>query len=293
MNSYHKEATVGLLVLLAVVAFVLGAMWLRGQSWGNPPTLRIAYEDIGNLKAGSPVLISGAVVGRVEDLRFERMGRVIVVATYDDELVTPTVNSRATIRGVGMLGDMVIDLDPGTGAPLDDDAIIEGTMSPGLAELGTSLAANANAALTSLNAMLDTALVTDLRSTLRSTESLMRHLADSRNGPTAEVNATMRQLQAVSARFDSAMQGVDTRALSARFDSTMRTAGELSTRLSGMTERMDTLLAGINAGKGSLGKLAQDSSLYVELQRTLGATRALIDSLANHPEKLGITVRIF
>src|SRR5690606_37326576 len=127
----------------------------------------------------------------------------------------------------------------------------------------------------------------------RSTERLMRHLADSRNGPTAEVNATMRQLQAVSARFDSAMQGVDTRALSARFDSTLGAASELSVRLSGMTARMDSLPARVNAGRGTLGKLAQDSAMYVELQRTLGATRALIDSLANHPEKLGITVRIF
>lgn len=293
MNSYHKEATVGLLVLVAIVAFVLGTMWLRGQSWGNPPTIRVAYEDIGNLKSGSPVLISGAVVGRVEELRFERMGRVIVVATYDDDLVTPTVNSTATIRGVGMLGDMVIDLDPGSGAPLGDDTIIEGTMSPGLAELGTALAANANTALTSLNAMLDTALVQDLRSTLQSTQRVMMYLADSRNGPTAEVNNTMRQLQSVSARFDSALQGVDTRALAARFDSTLRSADDLSVKLAGMTVRMDSLLAGINAGRGSLGKLASDSSLYVELQKTLGATRALVDSLANHPEKLGITVRIF
>ena len=121
----------------------------------------------------------------------------------------------------------------------------------------------------------------------------MRYLADSRNGPTAEVGATMRQLQSVSARFDSALAGIDAPALSARFDSTLRTASELSTKLAGMTMRMDSLLAGINSGKGSLGKLASDTSLYVELQRTLGATRALVDSLANHPEKLGITVRIF
>ncbi|HRP09265.1 MAG TPA: hypothetical protein PLL69_12340, partial [Gemmatimonadales bacterium] len=64
MNSYHKEATVGLLVLLGAVAFVLGAMWLRGQSWGNPPELRVAFSDINNLKIGSPVMISGAGIGR-------------------------------------------------------------------------------------------------------------------------------------------------------------------------------------------------------------------------------------
>jgi phospholipid/cholesterol/gamma-HCH transport system substrate-binding protein len=293
MNSYHKEATVGLMVLVGIVAFVLGAMWLRGQSWGNPPEVQAAFSDIGNLKVGSPVMISGAVVGRVERLQFERKGRVLVAFTYDDELLTPTANATATIRGIGLLGDMVIDFDPGTGAPLGEDTIIEGTLEPGFGEIGTELAAKAGTALTSLNAMLDTSLVVELRGTLASTQQLMRYLADRRQGPTAELNATMRQLQAVSARLDTAVAGANVPALAARLDSTLTAAGVLSARLAGMSARMDSLLSRINSGQGTLGKLASDSSLYVELQRTLAATRGLLDSLAQHPERLGITVRVF
>lgn len=293
MISYHKEATVGALVLLGVVAFVFGAMWLRGQSWGNPPTLRVAYADIGNLKVGSPVQISGAVLGRVEALEFERKGRVIAVLTYDDEKITPTVNAVATIRGIGLLGDMVIDLDPGTGAPLPPDAVIEGVMEPGFGDIGADLAAKTATALTSFNAMLDTALVVDMRTALRSSERLMRYMADTRTGPTAEINATMRQLQSVSARFDTTLAGIDAPALAARLDSTLKATGELSSRLGGMTSRMDSLLSRINSGQGTIGKMMSDSTLYVELHRTLSATRALVDSLARHPEKLGITVRVF
>lgn len=293
MISYHKEATVGLLVLLGIVAFVFGAMWLRGQSWGNPPEIRVAFADIGNLKVGSPVQVSGAVLGRVEALEFERKGRVIAVLTYDDELVTPTVNSVAAIRGVGLLGDMVIDLDPGTGAPLPTDQVLEGVMEPGFSEIGAVLADKASMALTSFNAMMDTALVSDLRTTLRSSERLMRYLSDSRTGPTAEVNATMRQLQSVSARFDTTLAGINAPGLAARLDSTLKATGDLSVRLAGMTARMDSLLQKINSGQGSLGRMVSDSTLYVELHRTLTATRSLIDSLANHPEKLGITVRVF
>jgi phospholipid/cholesterol/gamma-HCH transport system substrate-binding protein len=293
MIAYHKEATVGALVLLGVVSFVFGAMWLRGQSWGNPPELRVAYADIGNLKVGSPVQISGAVLGRVEALEFERKGRVIAVLTYDDEKVTPTTNAVATIRGVGLLGDMVIDLDPGTGTPLPSDAVIEGVMEPGFGEIGTDLAAKTATALTSFNRMLDTALIVDMRTALRSSERLMRYMSDTRIGPTAEINATMRQLQTVTARFDTTLAGIDAPALSARLDSTLRVTGDLSVRLGGMTSRMDSLLQRINSGQGTIGKMMSDSTLYVELHRTLSATRALIDSLANHPEKLGITVRVF
>lgn len=293
MNSYRKEATVGLFVIVGVVAFVLGAMWLRGQSWGNPPVVRAAYENIATLKVGSPVMISGVQVGRVEELQFVRVGRVIAVFTYNDDQVTPTAGATATIRGVGLLGDMVIDFDPGEGAPLGDDAVIEGTLETGLAAVGADLADQASTTLASLNAMLDTGLVVDLRRTLRSSEQLMRYLADRRDGPTAEVNATMRQLQAVSARFDTALAGIDTPALAARLDSTLRAATDLTDRLATMTARADSLVARINRGEGSLGRMVADSGLYMELERTLAATRALVDSLANHPERLGITVRVF
>lgn len=293
MNSYRKEATVGLFVLVGIIAFVLGAMWLRGQSWGNPPEVRAAYEDIATLKVGSPVLISGVQIGRVEALQFVRVGRVIVVFTYDADQVTPSVNATAEIRGVGLLGDMVIDFDPGEGAPLPEDAVIEGTLETGFATIGQDLAGQASTTLTSLNAMLDTGLVSDLRRTLAASERLMRHLADRTDGPTAEVNATMRQLQAVSARFDTALAGIDTPALAARLDSTLEATTVLTTRLAGMTARADSLLARIQRGEGTLGRMVADSGLYLELERTLAATRALVDSLSAHPERLGITVRVF
>jgi phospholipid/cholesterol/gamma-HCH transport system substrate-binding protein len=293
MKSFHKEATVGLFVIMGVVAFVLGAMWLRGQSWGNPPVVHVAYEDVATLKVGSPVLISGVQVGRVEALRLQRVGRVVVEFTYNDEQVTPSVNATAMIRGVGLLGDMVIEFDPGDGAPLAEDAVIEGTLETGFAAIGQQLADQASTTLHSLNAMLDTGLVRDLRQALIASERLMRHLADREDGPTAEVNATMRQLQAVSARFDTTLAGLDTPALAARLDSTLRSASTLTERLAGLTARADSLLARIHRGEGTLGRMMADSGLYVELERTMAATRALVDSLANHPERLGITVRVF
>jgi len=293
MHSYHKEATVGLLVLLGVTGFVAGTVWLKGKAFGNPPMVRVAYHDVRTLKEGSPVRVSGALIGQVESITLERPGRVIVSFTYDDDLVTPTVGASAQLVGVGMLGDMVVDFDPGQGAPLGPDQVIEGTVANGLLDTGAGLAEQASTTLASLNRMLDTGLVVDLRRTLRASEQLMRYLSDRQDGPTAEVNATMRQLQATSARLDTTLIGIDAPALSARFDSTLQSTGELTTRLAAMSATIDSLLGRINRGEGSLGKLVADSSLYVELRQTLRATRALVDTLSAHPERVGITVRVF
>lgn len=292
-NSYYREATVGLIVLVGVVLFVFGTVWLRGRAWGNPPVLLVAFENIMTLKEGSPVRVSGAVVGSVEDITLEAPGRVVVAITYDRKLITPTTNASAALVGVGMLGDMVIDVEPGTGSPLPEGTVITGTVAKGLFDAGADLMGQASTTMTSLNAMLDTALVGDLRRTLASSERLMQYLANQRTGPMAEVNETMRSLQGLSRRFDSTIAGVDARALSARLDSTLQSTTALTNQLAASSAQVDSILAGIRRGEGTLGQLAADSGLYLDLRRTLQATSNLVDSLAKHPGKLGITVKIF
>ena len=56
---------------------------------------------------------------------------------------------------------------------------------------------------------------------------------------------------------------------------------------------MDSILAAIRRGEGTLGKLAADSGLYMDLRRTLQATSDLIDELAKNPGKIGVTVKLF
>ncbi|MDX2262747.1 MAG: MlaD family protein [Gemmatimonadales bacterium] len=291
MHSYHKEATVGALVLVALAAFVGGTLWLRGKSIGKPE-LNVVFADIGNLKEGAPVRISGAPVGRVEEIVFEGVGKVRVGVIFSQD-ITPAETARASIGSIGMLGDAVINLDPGQGAPLPKGATIVGTTEVGLFDKGAELADQASLAMTSLNKMLDTALVIELKQTLASSQRLLNYYADSKQGPTAELGATMRALRTTSARLDSTLVGIDAPALQARLDTTMRSAGNLSDRLAATSARVDSMLARIERGEGTLGKLASDTLLYGDLRRTMKATAELVDEIKKNPGKLGITVRVF
>ncbi len=293
MHSYQKEVTVGGLVLLGVAAFFFGATWLRGKSIGGADHVRVLYEDIGTLKNGAPVQVSGAPIGRVEDIELLSVGRVLVTFTYDAKRVQPTRDGNAALVSVGMLGDMAIDFDPGRGAPLTDADTLVGTSKPGFFDVGTGLAARADTVMSSLNRMLDTAMVVDLRRTLNSTERLMTYLSDQRRGPTAELPATMRSLQAVSARLDSTLRQLDAPALNARLDSTMRSASDMAQRFGATSARLDSLLAKVQRGEGTLGRLASDSTLYDEIRKTMAATAALIDEMKKDPGKIGITVKMF
>ena len=291
MNSYQKEAAVGLFVLLGIAAFVGGGMFLSNKSIKSPDFV-VLFSNIGNLKNGAPVRISGAPVGRVEGISFEGVGKVRVGLVLTENIAVAK-NAHASIGSVGMLGDVIVNFDPGQGEPLPKGQVIVGTVESGIFDKGAELVDQASQTMTSLNRMLDTGLVIDLRHTLASTDKLLRYLADQQGGPTAEVNATMKSLQATSARLDTTMAQFDARSLQARLDTTMRSASQLADEMKATTHRMDSLLAKIQRGEGTLGKLSADSGLYVDLRKTLQATNHLIDELAKNPGKLGITVKVF
>jgi phospholipid/cholesterol/gamma-HCH transport system substrate-binding protein len=290
MNSYYKNATIGLIVILGLVVFVVGSLWLRGKTIRSPD-VQVVFADIGNLKEGAPVRVSGAPVGRVSEIQFMGVGHVRVGLMLDGT-VHPTKAAKVMITGVGMLGDAVITFDPGQGEPLVAGDTVRGTMPAGLFDKGAELADQASATLTSVQAMLDKELIVDMRHSLQTSQQLMKFLMDQKNGPTAEVNATMRSLQSTTAVLDSTLRQLDAGKLQSGLDSTMRSSRQFFDRLGSATARMDTLMTRIQHGEGTMGKLATDSMLYVDLRKTLQATTDLINEIKKNPGKIGITVRI-
>lgn len=290
MSTYQKEVLVGILVLIAAAAFFGGALWLRGASLGGPD-VNVVYADISNLKEGSPVRISGAPVGRVSGITYLGVGHVAVGLKFSRHIAV-TKSATAVITGIGMLGDEMIDFNPGNGAPLEPGDTIHGTVAGGIFAQAGNLADQAAKTMARLDSVLDPKMVADLRSTLASTRQLMTYLADQKTGPTAQVNATMTALQTTSSRLDSVLAGVDAHTLQSRIDSTLRATSDATVRLTAMSNHLDSLLVAITHGQGTMGKLITDTMLYVDLRHTLESTNALINDLEKNPGKIGITVRI-
>ena len=292
MNPY-KYPLVGAVVLIAAFLFIGGALWLRGKSFSGPD-LFVAYSDIGTLKDASSVRISGAPVGRVDGINYVEPGRVIVGIKFDKPgKVQPTTTATAVVTAVGMLGDMMVVLDPGHGQLLAHGDTIRGSVAVGIFDKAAALTDQAAQTMTRVNAMLDTNLVVELRHTLQSTQKLMAHLADPANGPTAQINPTMIALQKTSARLDSTLAGVDAHALQARLDTTLRSAGAATDRLAAMSAHADTLLIRIQSSKGTVGKFLNDSSFYDDLRRTMQSMTDLLDEIRKNPGKIGVTVKVF
>jgi ABC-type transporter Mla subunit MlaD len=93
---------------------------------------------------------------------------------------------------------------------------------------------------------------------------------------------------------------LDTLLSNPALDRTVGRLDTLTTNLSGMTAqftttgaRLDSLLAAILKGQGTLGKLASDSGLYNDTRATAQSLKALLDTLQKHPGKVTVQLKMF
>jgi phospholipid/cholesterol/gamma-HCH transport system substrate-binding protein len=215
---YRQEITVGTLVLTGVAAFILGTMWLSGRDSASGNRLvNVAFDDVGNMKAGNPVKVSGVQLGKVRDIAFRDVGDVRVTLSLDPR-IQPKKDATAELSSVGLVGDVIIVFDPGKGPEaLGPDEVIRGTTEPGLMDIGGELSGEAKATMASLREVANKDLADDLRKTLQS----FQRLANTYSGPASELNSTMIQLRQLSTRVDSVLASTDLSRVVTSADSTV------------------------------------------------------------------------
>ena len=289
---YKQEVTVGALVLVGAVLFIGGTMWLGGRSFSRAPEVTIAFADAGTLKRGSPVKVSGVTLGSVSGIDFREFGKVLVQVTLDGR-VQPRSDASARLTTVGLVADAIINFNPGTAAdPLPVDKIVAGTIEPGFMALGNELGERAKTVMSGLSEVANKKLADDLSKTLSAVQRMANLYSDREHGPSAELTRTLAEVQRMSHRLDSALDDAKPASAVRRADSLMSELTRLSTDARATATRLDTLLARVNRGEGTLGRFANDTAFYANAQRLMKSLQEFVDDLKKHPGKIGITVRI-
>jgi len=300
--SYKREVTVGSLVILAVVLFIVGTSWLSGRSItaDEDEFWKIQFQTAGNLKASSVVRISGVPVGKVERIKLVHVGKVLVMVTLPDNIV-PRVDATAQIVAVGFVGDAAIEFNPGK-APqrLTRDRVIIGSQAGGLTDLAESLGKRADSVLTGAQRIMNErtadeiqATLTALQGTLKAAERTMRVYGDAENGPTGQITKTLASLERLTNRFDSTLGSPTLARTLGRADTLTGNLATMTAQLTSTGARLDTVLLNMNQGRGTMGKFATDTGLYTDLRQVSQSLKALLDDLKAHPGKIPVTVEIF
>lgn len=291
---YKQEITVGALVVMGIALFIGGTLWLSGKNiGGGKPTIAMMFSDVETLKRGSPVKVSGVIMGTVQEIEFQSYGKVLVRASIDPR-VQPKRDAEAKLASTGLVADAVVNLIPGTAAePLAADAIIPGSIEQGIMSSASDLATKASEVLTNVSEIANKKLADDLSRTLTAVQRLAALYADRTNGPTAELTRTMADFRQMRDRLDSTLTSLNLPGRVETADSLMKNLTRLSSDLSRTSARFDTLLVKVNRGEGSLGKFVADTGFYNRARETLRAIQEFVDDIRKHPGKIGINFKIF
>lgn len=291
----RDEVAVGILITVATVVLIIGTIWLLrgGLSSGYPLYTRFKWGQ--NLKQGQPVLLAGVTVGYVGDVTLRQDGYLDVLMRIDDQYKIPR-NAKAQVQAVGFFGDVAVALIPTTG-PSPVSYAPGDTVPPGPPQVSINeimgRADTVGAAIQSVTQALQVEMVQqgalrDIRRTLNSTAALSAQL----QAIAAEQNRNLTQTLAAYRHAASAIDSAKIDATLANMQRTSENVQRMTLALDTSSARINDILAQLQRGRGTAGKLLSDTLLYADLRHTVGSLDSLMTDLKKNPRKY-INLRIF
>ena len=293
----RDEVLVGIFVTVATIVAVVGIIWLTngGLSNGYPLYAKFAWGQ--NLKKGHPILLAGQEVGHVSNVEL-KPGYLDVELAIDNDQQIPK-GSAAQVIPVGIFGDVAIAFKPPLPIPTTSyqpgDTVVLGPPTPDMAAIlarvdtiGTSVSRLASA--------LEKEFVAggglrDLRRMTASMATTSAQLSTVIANQDRNLTVALSDLRRTMNKFSAVLD-------SASMDSTVRNVKTITTNMSRLLAQVDStnaevhaLLAKANEGRGSLGKLLNDTLLYSNVKNLTARTDSLLNDFMANPKKY-IDVRV-
>jgi phospholipid/cholesterol/gamma-HCH transport system substrate-binding protein len=307
-----EQLRVGALILVALAVLTVAVVRL-GQAanlFGGRYTLVTFLPNANGLRVGGSVMVAGKLAGTVREIEFlppdaDTTRNLRLVLEIDQALQSQVRgDSRAKLRTLGLLGDKVVDISPGTSAyqvlapddtvptvpTLDYDAIL--SQASGAVEDLVALTGDLRSITGGLvrgegtagQLLTNRTLYDDLTRTLEQTNAVMARLQNP--------NGTFGRLMADPALYDNVA------GLTARLDSLVGQLGSndgtlgrlmrddtLYTRMVGVVTAADSLLHATRTGDGVVPRLLNDQELYDRLNKTLTDLNAVLEDVRRNPER--------
>jgi phospholipid/cholesterol/gamma-HCH transport system substrate-binding protein len=280
-----REVRVGIFVVAGMLAVVASLFLLT-----DPASLRGRYmlitavPDAGGVRRGDPVLMKGVNIGRVRAFEMTDDGLVTITMEVEGQWEIPN-DSHTILAGAGLIGGQTLEIIRGTSpVPAEPMDTIPGLgAKAGVMESAQGVAERADDVLSRLQEALDHGTVGAVQSgaaDLAQAMVDMRALAATQRAQLATLTATLNR---TAAGLEPA--GPAASRMLARADSAALVLNRTSLVLDRAASSLDVVLARINAGEGTLGRLSRDDSLYIALTRAASEIGLLAADIRANPRK--------
>ncbi|MFT6879956.1 MAG: phospholipid/cholesterol/gamma-HCH transport system substrate-binding protein [Algoriphagus sp.] len=294
-----KEARVGLLAIVSLATLYLGFNYLKGLDvFSTENEYTVVFDDVQGLQNSNAVTYKGVTVGRIMAMQTDQKNdriNVILTVKKSIELTDQTV---ALLSDDGLIGGKLIKLNILPGNVIDEGVQLKGGIELGLADAAIQKITPALNDVDSLVVNL-TKVVKQFDQTGYALNALMASATKTTNGVNRIVASNAASLAQITSNAAILTKNLTT--LTASLDSQMtpimKQTGAFTQSLSDLeldktVDNLNNSIAGlqsilnnVNSGKGTLGKLTSDDSLYVNLDNTAASLDALLSDMKDNPKR--------
>lgn len=301
--NFKKEYLISIVVIFAIACVYWGIKFLKGiEMFSKKTVLYATYPRLDNLIEANPVLVNGYKIGTVNKISLiKRHGKYeVLVKMLITEKVEVPKNSVARVVSTDLLGSKAIEITYGDSKELasENDTLLS-EAEQGLKEAVDKRIAPLQAKIENLIGSIDSVativtyvlnkssrqnIIASLESTRKAIISL-EHTAQNFEKESEKISQIITKLNSILTTLDKNLPAI-TKNLNQLSDSLANapiknTIKELNKTLS----ETKILMANINEGKGTLGKLAKNDSLYNNLNKSLANLEQLLGDLKAHPKR--------
>jgi len=300
--AISKEAKVGLIVFTAIVVLFWGVNYLKGRDFFTTENLIYAvYDRVEGLAPSNVVEVNGLKIGLISSISLlpDHSGRIIAAMHIKKDLKIPR-NSTAQIFSIDFLGTKGIRLVYGDSPDdIHNHDTLRSDIEKNISEQVSAQVAPLKAKAENLLSSLDTVTYI-LRDVFN--EDTKENLKRSFSSITSSLNS----MEHITKSVDTMMSKEDGK-LKMIFDNIQTITSDLKTVVANIGNISDTLkhsnigatientrktleqtsqiFEKVNKGKGSLGLLVNNDSLYINLNNTARDLDILLKDLKLNPKK--------
>jgi phospholipid/cholesterol/gamma-HCH transport system substrate-binding protein len=287
-HQIRNLTALGLLVLAAAAFSVWGFFFLMGDPIFVPGEEVVVAMDSGaGLHRGDRVQLNGVQVGSVRGVDLRRDGQVDVRVKIEEGIRLPA-DTRVIARA-DMFGAATMELIPGEAlVMLQRGDTIRGYSQQGLPALATELGGQARVLLAAADSLLSPAAVADLKNTA----AVLPGVATQLQSAFAELTMAAASLRRMAEEMERAQAGAGTASTLAEIRGSAQAATSTLLTMDQSLHSFASVMAKIDRGEGSLGRMVNDTTLYGEMSATLREVRELTADVKENPRKY-VTVRVF
>lgn len=296
-----REIKTAVLVIISIILFIWGYSFLKGKNlFDNSNKLFVVYENVAGLAPSAPVTLNGLTIGKVNSISINPDGKLLVELHITTDFPI-SKSSIAEIYDSGLVGGRQIAIKPNL---LDKNYTVSGDYLQASSKLGLTdalaqqleplqakiqeLLENADVLFTNVNDILDTQTRQNLKSSIASLNATLSEfsvasknvnelLADNKS----HLNNTLKNVDKVSGNFATISDSLAKANL-----------GQTVKNLEKTLAKVDKIMAELEQGKGTMGKLIKDETIYTNFSKTSKELELLLQDVRLHPTRY-VNVSLF